>query len=132
MSGKITFIQQFRDQAERLNSYAVAGDWMRLAERLDGDGIALTAGQAAQWATGGYLPGEAEPLIRSGVTPETADEMDAVATDIAGGSDERAAQIIDGMVRDGALVDPTLVRWREDPADPTHIIVDIDDAGRDR
>jgi len=122
---KIDFIHEFRTQAGQLNSYAIAGDWMRLTETLAADGITLTAADAARWATAGRLPAEAEPLIRDRVTPESAAELDDLATDIAGGSDERAAQIIDDMVRDGVLVDPALVRWREDPDDPDRIIVDV-------
>lgn len=122
---KIEFIQQFRAQAAQLHSYAIAGDWMRLAERLASQGITLTSEQAALWATSGYLPSEAEPLIRDGMHPNAAAEMDRLSTDLAGGSDQRAAQRIDDLVRGGVVVNPSRVRWYEDPDDPAHVIVRI-------
>ena len=125
MSGKIEFIKEFRAAARQLNDYRIAGDWMRLADALKADRITLTAADAAQWADLGYLPGEAVALILDGVTPETAGEMDRLATTIAGGPDQRAAQRIDEMVRTGVLVDPARVHRREDPDDPLHVIVDI-------
>lgn len=94
-----------------------AREWMEMG---------VPASHAAQWANAGYLPAEAAKLIEQGVTPETAREMDQLATDIAGGPEERAAQMVDGLVADGVLVDPRRVRQVQDPDDPTHIILHIE------
>jgi hypothetical protein len=126
---KINFIKSFRASASQLNSYSIAGDWMRLAVQLDAAGSTLTAADAALWADAGYLPGEAAPLIADGVTPQQAAELDELATNIAGGPEAQAMQRIDELVRDGVLVDPSQVRWREDPRDPLHVIVDVMVAG---
>jgi hypothetical protein len=99
---------------------------MRLAEAMASHGVTLTAAEAARWADAGYLPGEATPLIRDGVTPQTAGEIDELGTELAGGHEQRAMQVIDGLVRDGVLVNPTRVRQQQDPNDPTHVIVHID------
>lgn len=125
---KIGFIQEFRAAATQLNGYRAAGEWARLAEALEADGITLTAADAARWASHGYLPSEAAPLILDRVTPDTAGEMDDLATDLAGGSDQRAMQRVDELVADGVLVDPARVRQEVDPDDPHHIIVHIDPA----
>jgi hypothetical protein len=122
---KVEFIHEFRTKARQLAGFRLTGDWVRLAEALEADGITLTGDQAARWANTGHLPGEAAPLIRAGVTPEIADEMDQLAIDIAGGPEAHAMDVIDRLAADGALVNPSRVRWREDPDDPTHIIVDI-------
>lgn len=125
---KIEFIHAFRAAATQLNGYRIAGDWARLAEALQADNITLTAADAAHWASLGYLPGDAAPLILDGVTPDTAGEMDELATDLAGGSEQRAMQRVDELVADGVLVDPARVRQDVDPDDPDHIIIRIDPA----
>lgn len=122
---KIPFIHAFRAAASQLNGYRIAGEWMRLAEALQADGITLTAADAARWADAGYLPGEAVALILDGVSAEQATELDDLGTDVAGGSEVRAAQRIDELVRAGVLVDPRLVRQRQDPDDPERTIVEI-------
>ncbi|GLY08211.1 hypothetical protein [Actinoplanes sp. NBRC 101535] len=122
---KIEFVKEYRAKASQLTDYRIAGDWARLAEHLQNSGITLTAADAARWADAGYLPAEAAPLISDGVTPEQAGELEDLATDIAGGPEARALQVVDDLVRDGVLVNPARVSWHEDPADPTHIIVDI-------
>lgn len=123
--GKIEFIHEFRAAATQLNGFRTAGDWMRLSEALRADGITLTAAEAALWADAGYLPGEAVALILDRVSPEQAGELDDLATHIAGGPEQRAAQRIDELVRAGVLTDPAFVRQRQGPDDPDRIIVDI-------
>lgn len=123
---KIEFVQEFRASAARLNGFAEAGAWMRLAEGLEADGVILTATQAARWADAGFLAGEAASLILDGVTPETAAELDQVATEAAGGPERRAMDRIDSLVRNGVLVDPARVRQEQDPDDPDRIIVHIE------
>ena len=86
--------------ATRLATYRLAREWMDA-------GIAADA--AAAWASLGYLPAEATPLIVGGVTPQMAGEMDQIATDLAGGPEQRAAQLIDQLVAEGVLVDPSRV-----------------------
>jgi hypothetical protein len=96
----------------------IAREWMEMN---------VPAADAAAWASLGYLPSEARPLIEQGVTPETAREMDQLADDIAGGPEARAMQVIDGLIAEGTLVDPARVRQEQDPDDPHHIIVHIDE-----
>lgn len=94
----------------------IAREWMEAG---------VPAPVAARWASAGYLPAEAAPLIADGVTPESAAELDSLADDLAGGPEERAAQVIDGLVADGVVVDPVRVRQVQDRSDPNHIIVTI-------
>ncbi len=75
-SPSIDFIRKFRATATQLNGYLVAGDWMRLSEE-----IGFTAELAAEWADLGYMPAEAAPKIRAGVTP--ADEREDQAAKAA-------------------------------------------------
>lgn len=118
------WVRQFREKATKLNAYPIAGDWWRL--RLAPWRLRLPADEAAAWASLGYLPGEAAPLIAAGVTPQMAADLETIATDVAGSPEERAAQVIDRLVAGGILVDPARVRTRQDPNDPTHTIVNID------
>ena len=48
----------------------IAVDWWQLRERLLVDGLDITPALAAAWADRGYLPAEAEPLIRKGEVPD--------------------------------------------------------------
>lgn len=110
------YSETFRSLATQLNTLRDARDWMESG---------TPAEVAAQWATLGYRASEAAPLISQGVTPETAGEMDRLATDIAGGSEQRAMETIDRLVDEGVLIPPHRVRQTVDPDDPTHIIVHI-------
>lgn len=82
-------------------TYRAAREWMSTG---------VDAATAAAWASLGYLPGEAAPLIAAGVTPEMAAEMEQLDIDIAGSPEERAAQMIDRLVAEGVLIDPRQVR----------------------
>lgn len=92
---------EYMATATQLGTYRLAREWMNAG---------IDVATAAAWASLGYLPAEAAPLIAAGVTPQMAAEMDQLATDVAGSPEERAAQIIDRLVRDGILVDPRKVR----------------------
>lgn len=70
--GQIGFVHEFRATAARLNSFAIAGDWSRLAAKLAEQGVTLTAQDAASWANLGFTPGEAEREIAAGVTLDEA------------------------------------------------------------
>lgn len=86
----------------------------------------VTAPIAASWAQIGFTAAAAGPLIAEGITAARVRAlMWRAGRQLDGGEAERAAAIIDGLVADGVLVDPARVTWREDPDDPTHIIVDI-------
>ena len=111
------FVAVYFEESTQHATYRAAREWMEMG---------VTASDAARWANAGYLPGEAAPLIAQGVTPDTAEEMDQLAVDLAGGSELRAMEVVDGLVRDGLIVDPARVRQMQDPHDPTHIIVTVD------
>ncbi|MFG1872098.1 hypothetical protein [Micromonospora arborensis] len=110
------YVHEFASKATQLNDYRTGGRWWKLR---------VSADVAAAWANLGYLPERAAPLIAKGVTPETAGELNQVAQDIAGGPEQRAMQVVDGLVADGVVVDPIRVRQAQDPNDPQHTIVHI-------
>ncbi len=60
---RLAFIAEFQRRTLRLGQAPAAVDWWKLSLRLPEE---LTAASAAEWANGGFLPGEAEPLIREG------------------------------------------------------------------
>jgi hypothetical protein len=64
----IAFIRAYLAAAHQLATRQIARDWHILAERLAGQGITVTAQDAAGWADLGYMPGEAEPEILRGLT----------------------------------------------------------------
>lgn len=111
------YAAEYMAGATRLATYRLAREWMNAG---------VDAHDAAAWASLGYLPAEAAPLIADGVTPATAGEVDDLANTVAGGPEERAMQVVDGLVGDGTLVDPRRVRQQQDPDDPHHIIVKIE------
>ena len=111
------YAAEYYQHATQHQTSRAAREWMESG---------VPADVAGRWASAGYLPAEAAPLIAQGVTPETALEMDEITDDIAGGPEQRAAQVVDGLVADGVLVDPARVRQEQDPHDPTHIIVHIE------
>lgn len=95
----------YRAQTTRFCRLDIAADWVRLR---------VPAATAAAWARQGYLPGEAVPLIAAGVTPQMVADLEKIATDVAGGPEERAAQVIDRLVAAGILVDPRRMAPAED------------------
>lgn len=119
MSDRIAFIKAFRTAATRLDTYAIAGRWMRLAEEIP----ALTAEEAAAWADLGYLPEEAAAQIHSGITAAAADEMEDHAEEQAGGPEALAAMRIAEMLAQPGWSGPDDAVSVEDPADPDHEIV---------
>jgi hypothetical protein len=110
------YTAEYYGGASQHRTSRIAREWMEAG---------VPARDAAAWASLGYLPAEAAPLIEAGVTPRIAGEMDELAEDIAGGHEERAMQVIDQLVAEGVLVDPALVRQQQDPDDPNHVIVHI-------
>lgn len=89
--------------ATQLATYRLAREWMEAG---------VPAADAAAWASLGYQPVEAAPLIASGVTPQMAGELDEIATSVAGSSEERAAQVIDRLVAQGILGWTARTAWR--------------------
>ncbi len=127
MSETSDFVRVFRAAAHQLNRLETARTWAGFAQWLGSEhNIVLTAATAAAWANLGYMPREALPLIADGVSPETAGEMEDLATQIAGGVEQRRTDRIAELERGAGWLGPSKVRWREDPDDPEHIIVDID------
>lgn len=112
------YAREYLAGATQLATYRLAREWMEAG---------VPVRDAAAWASLGYQPGEATPLIAAGVTPHMAGEMDQIAVDLAGSPEERAAQSIDRLVADGALVDPQQVQVRQDRDDPYHVIVHVED-----
>lgn len=95
------YAAEYMANARQMATYRLAREWMAAG---------VDAEAAAVWASAGYLPAEAAPLIAAGVTAQMAAEMDALADDVAGSPEERAAQVIDRLVAAGILVDPRKVR----------------------
>jgi hypothetical protein len=119
VNGKIDFIIEFRVLATQLNTYAIAGRWMRLREEVP----TLTAQEAAAWAGLGYLPEEAESQIRAGITAATAREMEDHAEEQAGGKETLAAMRIAELLGSGALLSLDDVVVVQDPDDPCREII---------
>lgn len=119
MNGKVAFITEFRALATQLNTYVIAGRWMRLREEVP----TLTAQEAAAWAGLGYLPEEAESQIRAGITAATAREMENHAEEQAGGREALAAIRIGELLGSGALLGPDDVVVVQDPDDPRREII---------
>lgn len=55
------YIREFRSAATQLNTSRIGGQWWKLR---------VAASDAAEWANLGYLPEDAAPLIRDGITAE--------------------------------------------------------------
>jgi len=82
--------------AEQLATPRIGGDWYRMDPRV-------TPEVAAQWASLGYYPAEARPLILTGVTPEMAAEVEAVDRgDLS--PEAHAAQVLDLLVQRGLTI----------------------------
>lgn len=114
----------YRTALEELDAYRPSTHFLQVARGWYDSGV--PADEAARWLALGYLPHEAAPLIADGVTPDTAAELEQLADDIAGSPEQRAMQRIDELVRGGVLVDPSRVRWQEDPNDPMRVVVDVE------
>lgn len=119
MSDKIEFIKAFRARATRLNTYRIAGRWMRLREEVP----TLTAKEAAAWADLGYLPEEAATQIRAGISAATATEMERHAEEQAGGPEALAAMRIAELVVQPGWYGPDDALAVQDPEDPNHEIL---------
>lgn len=119
MDGKIEFINAYRAAANQLRTHAIAGRWMRLRDEVP----ALTAEEAAGWANLGYLPEEAEPQIRDGITAAAAREMEDHAEQQAGGGEALAAMRVAELLGSGALLGPDDVVIVQDPEDPRRELI---------
>ncbi len=102
----IPFIRAYMAAAPQLRTYAIAGNWARLALALEPANITLTATEAAAWAGLGFLPQEAGQLIFDGITADRYREMETYAEEQAGGRDELAAQRIRQMLDSGEWIIP--------------------------
>jgi len=111
------YAETYMPSASQFATYRCAREWMEAG---------VPAEDAAAWASLGYLPTEAAPLITAGVTPQMAADLGEIDDTVAGSREERAAQVIDRLVADGILIDPRRVHIRQDPNDLHHTIVDID------
>lgn len=123
---KIEFIKEYKALAAKLNTYPIAGNWMRLAVALEAAGVALTAAEAAKWAGHGYLPEEAGPLILDGITADRQAELEQHAADQVGGHEALAAMRIAELHAAGVL-SPDDVVTVVDPFDGRELIVPRDD-----
>lgn len=101
---RIEFVKEFREAAHRLNTYAIAGQWMRLAETTP----TLTAQEAAAWADLNFLPGEAAPLIAQGVTPDMVAAMEDAETTVDGGPEAHLRAAVLRLAEQGVIIDPEL------------------------
>jgi hypothetical protein len=119
---KITFIKNFVRLARQLNTYAIAGDWMRLAVALEAAGNELTAAEAATWANHGYLPEEAGPLIADKITADRQAELEQHAADQVSGHEALAALRIAELHAAGVLSRHDVVTV-QDPTDPRREII---------
>lgn len=119
MAGKIEFIEEFRVAARQLNSYVIAGQWVRLRDEMPG----LTAQEAAAWANLGYLPEEAAGQIRSGIPAAMARELEDHAERQAGGPEALAAMRIAEFVAQDGVYGPDDATSVQDPTDAYREIV---------
>jgi hypothetical protein len=105
------YAEHLHTHARQLNDPTLALEWI-----LTGH----PATDAAAWATLGYLPDEASPLIAEGVTPAMAGiGLDPSATDAT--SDAALAALRDELRRrDDLIIDPDLAdRLGLDPGSPS-------------
>lgn len=123
MNGKIAFVQEYRRLATQMTDHRIAGNWMRLAEALEGAGIELTAAEAARWAGRGYLPEEAGPLILSGISAEQQGEMEDHAAEQVGGPAALAAGRIAELLAQDGMYGPDDAVVVQDPTDPDREII---------
>lgn len=123
MDGKIEWIKEYRRLATQMTDYRIAGNWMRLAEALEGAGIVLTAAEAARWADRGYLPEEAGQLILDGITAEQQGEMEDHAAEQVGGPEALAAMRIAELLAQPGMYGPDDVVTVQDPIDPEREII---------
>lgn len=115
---KIAFINEYRRLATQLTHPTHAGNWMRLAEALEAAGVELTATEAANWASRGYLAEEAGPLILSGITADRQAELEQHTADQVGGHETLAAMRIAELKASGVL-GPDDVAEVVDPFEPS-------------
>lgn len=83
------------------------------------------AAQSARWASLGYTPAEAAPLIADGATPDTVAEMDRLRAEFADSPEAEEMARLDEITAAETFIDPSRVVRTVDPDDPTHIIVTI-------
>lgn len=102
--GRTAWTRTYYQQARQLNTITLATEWHRLSHQLATEDITLTVEQAAAWASRGYLPTEAEPLIRSGVTPEMDNELERHAEEQAGGPEAHLRSRLMDLVDNGTVV----------------------------
>lgn len=104
--GRTAFVRTYRTNATRLGTLLLAVAWHKLSHAVAAEGIVLTAEQAAAWASRGYLPDEAEPSVRAGITAELDAEMEQHVERQAGGSEAYLRQRLAEMAEQGTLVLP--------------------------
>lgn len=114
----VAFIDAFRTEATQLNGYRIAGRWWKLRVAHN-----VTPSDAAAWANLGFLPEEAEPLIRDGISPQQHREMEDHAEGQAGGAEALAAMRIAELTGSGALLGEDDVIRVQDPHDPRREII---------
>jgi hypothetical protein len=122
MAPAVVGVDCWRGLAVQLNTFAIAGDWARIPEALEADGVELTAAEAAKWAGHGYLPDEAAPLVLDGITADRQAELEQHAADQVGGHEALAAMRIAELHAAGMLGPDDVVRV-QDPFDPSREII---------
>ncbi|MFI7608500.1 hypothetical protein ACIBTV_25570 [Micromonospora sp. NPDC049366] len=115
------YCQEYRRHTTHHAAVDIAARWWRLSLTLP----EVTATVAASWARLDFYPEEAEPLIRSGITPRRVREVEQHARGDAGSRKALIDQRIQQMVQAGQIVDPAQVARVQDPSDPTREIIAI-------
>lgn len=116
MSKLTDYLDAYRASATRQLADLEIQAWMKAR---------VPADEAAAWANLNYYPGECADLRAQGITPAMAAAMEDAETDVAGGEELRAMQVVDQLHATGLLADPSHVVQQVDPDDPNHIIVTI-------
>lgn len=93
------YAETYMPNAGQFSTYRDAREWMEAG---------VPAGDAAAWASLGYLPGEAAPLIAQDVTPQMVRAMDEAAVAVDGGREAHLRAEVMRLAEQGLIIDPEL------------------------